>query len=64
MARKREIIKVPVGNVEKMATANSVSRATVYNALNYSSNSEQAKMLRKQALEEYGGVPEKRVLFD
>lgn len=64
MARKREIIRLPVGNVDKMVTAYGVSRATVYNALNYSSNSEQAKLLRKKALEEYNGAMDKRTLFD
>lgn len=54
--RTKEIIQVPPENVAKIAKAMRVARVTVYNALAYRSESENAKLIRKLALSEYGGV--------
>lgn len=64
MAFRKKIIVVPVGNVQKMAKANGVTPAAVYNALNYNSNSDLAQLLRKQAIEAYGGVNDTKIVFD
>ena len=63
MIIKRKIIRLPLGNVEKMAKAFDCASSSVYNALNGSSNSEKAKAIRKKALEEYGGETETKVIF-
>ena len=63
MAFRKRIIVVPVGNVQKMAKAHNITPAAVYNALNYSSNSQLAQLLRKQAVELYGGVNDTKVVF-
>lgn len=64
MAFRKKIIVVPSGCVQKMAKAHGVTAAAVYNALNYNSNSELAQLLRKRALEEYGGINDTKVVFN
>ena len=64
MAFKKKIITVPFGCVPKLAKANNVHKSLVYNALNFSSNSQTAMAIRKQALNEYGGVYDTKVIFD
>ena len=56
MPFKKRIIQVPVGNVPKIAKEMNCGKSAVYNALNYTSNSETAKTIRKKAIEIYGGV--------
>ena len=63
MLVKKKIIKVPVGSVMRIAEANKVSRATVYNALNYNSSNEQAQIIRREAVEYYGGVKTEKIMF-
>ena len=63
MAFKKKIIVVPVGCVQKIAKANNCHKSLVYNALNYSSNSDKAQNIRKQALEFYGGIHDTKVIF-
>lgn len=63
MTIKKKIIKVPVGSVSRLAQANNVSRATVYNALNYNSSNEQAQIIRREALSLYGGVTTEKIMF-
>lgn len=60
---KREIITVPRGSVEGLCKATNVKKGTVYNALNYTSNSEIAQKIRKLALNEYGGFKIKKPIF-
>jgi len=64
MAFRKKIITVPAGCVQKIAKANNCHKSLVYNALNYSSNSKKALIIRKQALELYGGVNDTKVIFD
>lgn len=63
MLVKKKIIKVPVGSVMRIAEANKVSRATVYNALNYNSSNEQAQIIRREAIDLYGGVTTEKIMF-
>ena len=56
MPIKKKIIQVPVGNVPKIAQQMKCGKSAVYNALNFNSNSESARAIRKVALECYGGV--------
>ena len=54
--RKKKIIQVPPENVMKIAKAMRVAKITVYNALAYRSESENAQLIRKLAMSDYGGV--------
>jgi hypothetical protein len=56
MARKKKIIQVPPGNVEKLMKVMRCSRSAVFNALAFRSDSESAKAIRSQALSAYGGI--------
>lgn len=63
MAIKRKIIKVPKGVVGKICQSQNVGKTTVYAALNYTSNSDDAKLIRQLALNTYGGVETTQVIF-
>ena len=54
--RKKKIIQIPPKNVEMLARMMNVGRVTVYNALAYRSDSENAKLIRQKAISEYGGI--------
>ena len=56
MIRKKKIIQIPPKNVEMLARIMNVGRVTVYNALAYRSDSENAKLIRQKAISEYGGI--------
>ncbi len=56
MAKKRPIISLPRGTVQKFCQAENISTTALYNALNYSCNSAAAKRLRKIAVSVYGGI--------
>ena len=56
MARRKRIISVPRGHVDKIAKAMRCTPSAVYNALAYRSESELANSIRQQALLFYGGV--------
>lgn len=63
MALKRKYITVPRGSVEAISNALNVNRASVYNALNYTTNSETAQQIRRLALSTYGGVEASKVIW-
>lgn len=63
MAIKKKIIAVPASNVQKLADAHHITQAAVYNMLSFNSNSQLAQIVRKQALELYGGVSTTKVYF-
>lgn len=63
MAIRKKIITVPLGNVQKLAKAHNMAESSVYNALNYSTNSPLAQLIRKEAIELYGGVNNTKVVF-
>lgn len=56
MVRKKKIIQVPPGNVEKLMKVMKCSRSAVFNALAFRSDSESAKAIRSQAMAAYGGI--------
>ena len=63
MVLKRKVIKVPRGTVQKLCIDQKVGKTTVYEALNGNNNSEDAKKIRKLALETYGGVEATKIIF-
>lgn len=63
MAQRRTIIVVPNGSVQAIMNELNVKRSCVYNALNYSSNSETAQHIRRLALSVYGGVKATKVFW-
>ena len=56
MPRRKKIIQVPPKNVELLAKAMNVGKVTVWNALAYRSDSENAQQIRRLALSAYGGI--------
>lgn len=56
MARKKKIIQVPRKNVDLLAKAMGVKNTTVWNALAFRSDSENAQQIRRLALSTYGGI--------
>lgn len=60
---RRTIITLTKSNFEALRKSQNVSRASVYNALNGSSNSETAQQIRRLALSVYGGVKTTRVIW-
>ena len=60
---KRPIIAVPRGSIEGLCKATNVKKSTVYNALNYVSNTEMAEKIRSLALEEFGGFKTIKPIF-
>ena len=64
MARKVSCIKIPRGKADSICQALGIGRTTLYAALNFTSNSDDAKLTRKRVLEEYGGIMDHRILFD
>jgi len=63
MAIRRKIIRVPVGNVQRICTDLGVGKSAVYNALAYNSLSASAQLIRKKAMSDYGGVETYKIIF-
>ncbi len=63
MVRRKKIIQVPSGTVEKLCKAFRCKRTAVYDALSFTTNSELAELIRKNALSSYGGVTTTKVIF-
>jgi len=63
MVKRKKIIQVPYGAVEKMCKAHRCKRTAIYDALSFTTNSELAKIIRKNAVEEYGGVQTTKIIF-
>lgn len=53
--KKKVVIKVPFGNITKIAEGFGVRRSTVSMALNFASDSQLAHNIRDRALKLYGG---------
>ena len=64
MVRKKKIIMVPTKNIPLLAKALNVSKVTVWNALAFRSESENAQQIRRLALSAYGGVETVKTLLD
>ena len=63
MARKKKIIKVPRKNLDLLAKSMGVSLATVWGALAYRSDSENAQQIRRLAIQAYGGIETTKVIL-
>lgn len=63
MVRRKKIIKIPQRNLEPMMRAFNASRCGVFNALAYRSDSERAQMIRKAAIELYGGIETTKIIL-
>lgn len=63
MAIKRKVIVIPRGKAEQICNALKIGRTTLYAALNYTSNSDDAKITRRKVLSEYGGIETTKVIF-
>ena len=60
---KRKIIKVSPEGRKKLAERYGCRRETIYNALGFRSCSRQAENIRQDALNEFGGIKEDKVVF-
>lgn len=60
---KKKVISVAQDKIPSLQKAHKASRSAVYNALAYRSNSAQAQLIRKNALEFYGGVVTTKAFF-
>ena len=63
MAVKRKIIQVPKGTVPKLCKAFRCHKTAVYDALNFTTESELAHLIRQSAVTMYGGVETTKVRF-
>lgn len=63
MAVKRKYIAVPHGAVQAICRELKLKRSSVYHALNYETNSENARQVRRLALTVYGGIEAQKVIF-
>lgn len=63
MQKRVKVIQLPQGNVQKIMKAYGVSETLVFNALAYRSNSLMAEKIRKDAVENYGGVHTTRLIL-
>ena len=63
MAKKVPCIKIPRGKANQICNALKIGRTTLYAALNYTSNSDDAKITREKVLKEYGGIKDYRIIF-
>lgn len=60
---KRKIIVVSPEGRKKLAERYGCRRETIYNALGFRSCSRQAESIRQDALNEFGGVKQDKVVF-
>ena len=56
MVRKKKIIQIPAKNVAILAKTMGVAKVTVWNALAFRSESENAQQIRRLALSDFGGI--------
>ena len=61
--KKIKIIKVSPEKKKKLAERYGCRRETIYNALGFRSDSKQAESIRQDALNEFGGVKDDKVVF-
>ena len=62
--RKKRKIQVPSESIAKLCALFNCKKSAVYNALSYASESEQAKKIRREAMDNYGGIVTSRIIFD
>jgi hypothetical protein len=63
MIQKKKIIRVPANCIADLAKTYGFTRQAVYNALAFRNNSTIAQKIRKDALENYGGIKADAVYF-
>lgn len=63
MVRRKKIIQVPRKNVDLLAKAMNVAPVTVWNALAFRSDSENAQQIRRLAISTYGGVETTKMIM-
>ena len=61
--RKKKIIQVPRKNIDLLAKTMNDGKVTVWNALAYRSDSENAQQIRRLAMSAYGGVETTKVVM-
>lgn len=61
--KTRPVIQLPRGKAPMMCKSLGIGTTTLYAALNYTSNSDEAKRTRKLALSKYGGVEIRKPIF-
>ena len=61
--KKIKIIKVSLEGRKKLAERYGCRMETIYNALGFRSQSNQAESIRQDALNEFGGVKTEKVVF-
>ena len=61
--KKIKIIKVPLEGRKKLAERYGCRKQTIYNALGFRSQSRQAESIRQDALNEFGGIEDDKVVF-
>lgn len=54
--RQQPVIRIPRGAAEEMRRELMIGRTTLYEALNFTSDSPSAKRTRQLAISKYGGV--------
>lgn len=64
MVRRKKIIQVPRGTVAKLCKAFRCHKTAVYDALNYTTDSELANLIRQNALSSYGGVQTTKLILN
>ena len=62
-AKRKPIIQVPYGNVDKICKAVRCRRTAVYDALAFKTNSELANLIRQTAISTYGGVKTTKLIM-
>ena len=63
MAIRRKVIVIPRGKAEQICNALKIGRTTLYAALNYTSNSDDAKLTRQKVISENGGIETTKLVF-
>ena len=62
--RRKKVIQVPRGSVEKLCKAFRCHKTAVYDALSYTTDSELANLIRQNALSTYGGVHTTKLILN
>lgn len=62
--RRKKFIQVPPGSVQKMCKAFRCHKTAVYDALNFTTDSELANIIRQNAISTYGGVTTTKLILN
>lgn len=64
MATRKKIIQVPPGSVDKLCKAHNCKRTAVYDALAFNTHSDMAVLIRKDAVNLYGGIQTTKLIMN